>query len=133
MNLAYGWVAQRAEFRCEYCRAPATLFNFNFEIEHILPLSRGGDDSPANLALACRACNAFKGSTVTGRDPATHAEVELFHPHRHRWDEHFRFEPQGAEVLGVTPIGRATAARLQLNHPMHVRARRAWMRLVEFP
>lgn len=28
--------------------------------DHIVPLSRGGDDSPANIAPACRSCNSAK-------------------------------------------------------------------------
>jgi hypothetical protein len=68
MNAAYEVMAERAAFRCEYCRAPAALFNFPFEIEHIVPLSRGGDDTVDNLALACRACNVFKGSFIRAVD-----------------------------------------------------------------
>lgn len=31
------------------------------EVDHIIPASRGGDDSPANLAPACRSCNRGAG------------------------------------------------------------------------
>lgn len=41
MNPYYTLVADRAAHRCEYCRAPEIVFNFPFEVEHILPLYRG--------------------------------------------------------------------------------------------
>jgi len=36
------------------------MFNFPFEVEHIAPVSAGGQDEEANLALACRSCNLYK-------------------------------------------------------------------------
>ena len=38
MNPLYAPVAARAAHRCEYCRAPEVIFNFRFEVEHIIPL-----------------------------------------------------------------------------------------------
>ena len=40
MNPFYTQVADRAEHRCEYCRAPELAFNFPFEVEHLIPKSR---------------------------------------------------------------------------------------------
>ncbi|MCC5618360.1 hypothetical protein LC605_25405 [Nostoc sp. CHAB 5836] len=40
MNRYYAAIAQRASHRCEYCQAPELIFNFPFEVEHIIPLSR---------------------------------------------------------------------------------------------
>src|SRR5438105_3796645 len=70
MNPLYPLVAARAGHRCEYCRAPEAVFNFPFEVEHILPRSLGGGDMEDNLALACRACNLRKSARVTCTDPA---------------------------------------------------------------
>ena len=42
---------------CAYCGSEGTL-----EWEHIIPLARGGPDSIDNLVLACRPCNAAKGT-----------------------------------------------------------------------
>jgi hypothetical protein len=47
-------------------------------------------------------------------DPLTEEQVELFHPVRQRWSEHFRFK--GYEIEGSTAVGRATVATLDLNH-----------------
>src|SRR5262249_45421276 len=53
-DVLYPSIAGRAGHRCEYCRAPEAIFNFPFEVEHIIPVSRGGSDDPSNLAPSCR-------------------------------------------------------------------------------
>lgn len=75
MNRHYSAVALRAGHRCEYCRAPEAVFNFPFEVEHVVPVSRGGDDEETNWALACRACNLHKSAHVMAVDPETGAEA----------------------------------------------------------
>lgn len=40
MNPYYGAIAERANHRCEYCHAPELVFNFPFEVEHIIPICR---------------------------------------------------------------------------------------------
>jgi hypothetical protein len=52
MNPRDQLVAERARFRCEYCRAPEAIFNLNFEVEHLLPRTEGGEDDELNWALA---------------------------------------------------------------------------------
>jgi hypothetical protein len=133
MNPHYPDVARRAGHRCEYCRAPEVAFNFPFEVEHIVPATRGGADGLPNLALACRACNVRKADTVIGTDELTGAEVPLFHPRSDRWAEHFRFDPDTAELLALTPTGRVTLARLDLNHPLQIAARQVWVALRLYP
>ena len=66
MNPFYLVIAGRANHRCEYCQAPELIFNFPFEVEHIIPLSRQGSNGNDNLALACRSCNLRKGNRVAG-------------------------------------------------------------------
>jgi HNH endonuclease len=133
VNPQYSAVAERAVYRCEYCRAPEIVFNFPFEVEHILPQSRGGSDELDNLALACHACNLFKSDFETGQDEESQSESALFHPRRDIWDEHFQVDSESAEVVGITPVGRATVARLQVNRPRQLMARRRWILLGLFP
>lgn len=129
MNPRYPVVAGRAEHRCEYCRAPEAVFNLLFEVEHVIPLSLEGREDDSNLALACRACNMFKSSYVTGRDDATQTEARLFHPRSDRWDEHFEIDQERGVIRGLTGVGRATVQRLQMNLPVSLFARLQWIRL----
>jgi len=133
MNPHYAQVALRAGHRCEYCHAPEAVFNFPLEVEHIVPVARGGDDTAANWALACRACNLYKAMHVNGSDPESHEMVRLFHPREDRWENHFQVVIESGEIVGRTSIGRATAARLGMNSAAQVAARRQWMRLGLFP
>ena len=114
MNPHYTQVALRAGHRCEYCHAPEAVFNLPLEVEHIMPVTRGGEDTAANWALACRACNLYKTTHVSGNDPARDAVVRLFHPCEDQWEDHFQVAPESGEMVGRTPVGRATVVRLGL-------------------
>ncbi|MEA3246538.1 MAG: HNH endonuclease [Gemmatimonadota bacterium] len=58
--------------RCVYCGTSLGLDIAT--LDHVVPLSRGGDHAPGNLVAACRACNQLKGSQLP---------VEFFT--RHPW------------------------------------------------
>lgn len=133
MNPRYPRVAQRAAHHCEYCRAPEATFNFPFEVEHVLPLVRGGLDEESNWDLSCRSCNLHKSNHTEGFDPETRMPARLFHPRQERWNDHFRVEAAGGRILGVTAVGRATVNCLQMNSPAQLAARGQWMRLRLFP
>jgi len=133
MNPHYPEVALRAGHRCEYCHAPEAVFNLPLEVEHIVPIARGGEDTAANWALACRACNLYKGTHISGNDPVSDAVIRLFHPRVDQWEDHFQVAPESGEIVGRTPVGRATVVRLRLNHEAQVTARRQWIRLGLFP
>jgi hypothetical protein len=133
MNPHYPFVANRANHRCEYCRAPEEVFNLFFEIEHIISLALGGLDNESNLALACRACNLFKLAFIIGFDQVTGTEVRLFHPRQDRWEEHFSANQETGFIQGLTDVGRATVQRLRMNQPHSVTARLQWIRFGLFP
>jgi hypothetical protein len=133
MNPHYRGVAARAGHRCEYCHAPEAVFNFPFEVEHVVPVLLGGGHDDANLALACRSCNVFKAAFTIGRDPEAQEEVALFHPRHQAWEEHFRPSLDSGEIVGLTPTGRVTVVRLQMNGDLQRSARRQWVRLGLFP
>jgi hypothetical protein len=41
--------------------------------------------------------------------------ASLFHPRSQNWDKHFAWNENFTIVIGLTPTGRATIERLQLN------------------
>jgi hypothetical protein len=132
VNPHYPAVAERAGHRCEYCRAPEAVFNFPFEVEHIIPPGAGGADADWNLALACRACNVCKSNHTQGADPDSLLLVDLFHPRRQHWPDHFHADEHGM-IIGKTSSGRATVARLQMNSANQWSARLHWIRLEIYP
>lgn len=66
----------QAEVKCAYCdaktivaRRPSGGILFGgFEIDHIIPESRGGTTEADNLQLCCKTCNRSKGSKNTPGD-----------------------------------------------------------------
>jgi HNH endonuclease len=108
------FVRERARNRCEYCLLPQRYAEVvRFHIEHIRARQHGGDDDPANLALACPHCNRFKGPNLTSVDPETEALVPLFHPRLQSWHDHFALDD--IVIVGLTPVGRATIRLLHMN------------------
>jgi 5-methylcytosine-specific restriction endonuclease McrA len=51
-------IKQAAEGKCCYCKHPADIL----ELEHFIPLSRGGINAKENCGMACRPCNRRKGA-----------------------------------------------------------------------
>lgn len=44
---------------CPYCGKTITVFNFS--IDHVVPISRGGQRGTGNIQLTCKTCNLTKG------------------------------------------------------------------------
>lgn len=97
------------------------------EFEHLSPLMVGGQTVEENLWLSCRRCNQFKGAQTNALDPLTSEQVPFFNPRSQVWSEHFLWNEDGTEIIGITPEGRATVVALKLNHPVIVVARRLWV------
>jgi hypothetical protein len=118
---------------CAYCRTAAHLSVVTFEYEHILPRSAGGQTEFENLCLSCPMCNRCKSDLSSVPDPLTQEVVGLFHPQQQRWTEHFSWNADATEIIGLTPVGRATVAALKMNRPQITRARRMWVAMNEHP
>ena len=58
------FVAERAEYLCEYCLIHEDDTYLGCQIEHIISLKHGGTSDADNLAYACALCNRHKGSDV---------------------------------------------------------------------
>jgi hypothetical protein len=125
-------VRRRAGARCEYCGVhedDGPLLEFH--VEHIVAKQHRGPDSPSNLAYSCHDDNLHKGPNLTGIDPTTGNVTRLFHPRRHKWAWHFRWN--GAILVGRTAIGRTTVAVLGMNLPHRVALREALIATGRFP
>ena len=124
-------VRERARERCEYCLI-AELQTFDpHEPDHLIALKHGGETSSANLALACLKCNRFKGTNIASLDPLTGELVALFNPRTQRWAEHFQLN--GARIVPLTAIGRATERLLRMNIPSRLKLRKRRAALGLFP
>lgn len=126
-------LVMRAHGCCEYCRAQERYSPDSFSVEHIQPLAKGGLTTPENLAFACQGCNSRKYTATEALDPVTLQTATLFHPRREQWRAHFAWSEDGLQVLGLTPTGRATVAKLALNRPGLVNLRRLLFALGEHP
>jgi hypothetical protein len=123
-------VRERADDRCKYCRlrqehAPL----WRHQLEHIIPRKHRGTDEPDNLAWTCVRCNLSKSSNLSGIDVDTGQTVVLFNPRTQIWSEHFAYSD--AEIVGLTPTGRATVAVLNMNEPRRLQLRQELLELGE--
>ena len=53
-------IYMRDKYRCQYCGARKSVNDL--KLDHILPRSRGGDNSPVNIVTACVPCNNRKSN-----------------------------------------------------------------------
>ena len=113
--------------RCSYCLAAQRYVLSKLEIEHIIPVTLGGSNDEVNLCPACRLCNLYKSNQIEAVDPVTKAIVALFNPRTQAWSDHFQWGTDGAIIIGVSPIGRATVEALRLNNEIAVEVRRNWV------
>ncbi|MEL6552269.1 MAG: HNH endonuclease [Cyanobacteria bacterium J06621_11] len=108
-------VAQRSGFCCEYCFSQEKYSPDSFSVEHIVPQSKGGSNALSNLAFACQGCNNRKFTTVEAYDHITQSTVFLYHPRNHVWRDHFAWNEDYSEIVGLSAIGRVTIEKIQLN------------------
>lgn len=118
---------------CAYCRSPEQLMGAIFEIDHIIPVAKGGKTLEENLCLCCPTCNRYKASHVNAFDPLTHKLCTLFHPVLDLWDNHFYWSNDFTFLIGKTETGRATIDLLRINRPTLVELRKYWKELRKHP
>jgi hypothetical protein len=119
-------VFERANGLCEYCQTNQKIV-VTMEIDHIMPISAGGETVLENLCLACQGCNRFKRDFQFGFDPETNQEYPLFNPRIQIWTDHFQWNENTTRLVGISTIGRATITRLQINRDAVVMARQIWV------
>ena len=118
--------------RCAYCQSSEALTVVTFEVEHIYPLSLGGQTEFANLCLACPTCNRHKANRVNGLTDEG-AEARLFHPQFDSWLDHFDWSVNSTVIVGLTDIGIATVNALRMNRPQLVEVRSIWIIVGKHP
>ena len=123
----------RANYLCEYCHALEKWQYVALTIDHVIPLTQGGDDSLDNLALACFHCNRRKGNLVSIKDLASGDDIPLFHPWRERWQDHFIWSADGRVIISLTAVGKVTIAALDLNRERVIDIRQADILLKRHP
>lgn len=57
-----GLLLLRQNHRCAICTGPISLLDSH--IDHVFPLSEGGEDDPSNLQLVHMNCNLRKGRRI---------------------------------------------------------------------
>jgi hypothetical protein len=108
------YIAQRANFRCEYCLIPDMFLATIFHIEHIRSIKHGGKNDLENLAYACPHCNQNKGSDIaTFLSDESNEIIRLFNPRTDIWANHF--ENNIGQIIGLSNIGIATSKLLDFN------------------
>jgi HNH endonuclease len=118
-------VIERAQGRCEYCQSRADYTTEPFAVEHIIPVSRGGTSEIDNLAFSCSGCNGHKYNRTEAPDPTDRTLVPLYNPRRQRWQDHFCWSDDHAQIIGLPPTGRATVEALKMNRTGLVNIRQA--------
>jgi len=67
-------VLDRDGFRCKYCGK--TAGESKLEVDHVIPVTLGGDDTMDNLATSCKKCNRGKAGLALG-DGETDSELAM--------------------------------------------------------
>lgn len=65
-------ILHRDGFKCRYCGA--TSDDDQLHIDHVYPVSAGGDDSEDNLVTSCASCNMGKSGQILD-EPDDHNEM----------------------------------------------------------
>jgi hypothetical protein len=55
-------ILERDNFSCQYCGRKAP--EVRLEVDHVIPVSKGGMSAPSNLRAACWECNIGKGNRL---------------------------------------------------------------------
>jgi 5-methylcytosine-specific restriction endonuclease McrA len=102
----------RDGYSCQYCGSRSRL-----TVDHVVPRSRGGDSSWANVVTSCAPCNARKGNALcheiamfprcTPRPPRPDVFIDVATPRRpEAWNPYLR------RPAAVGPTGRTAAPPL---------------------
>ena len=75
-NAVFNSAAENGTYRCACC-GMTSPHKKDFQIDHIVPMSKGGKTVIGNLQLLCRKCNGTKGDNVEEPPKQPHASREI--------------------------------------------------------
>ena len=111
-------------YRCAYCHTEA----IRWEVDHIVPRSRGGTNRVSNLALACHACNQAKGDRTAAEDGHPDVQAQAKHPLKDaaavnstRWALYARVQRTGL------PVETGTGGRTKWNRTQRGLPKTHWL------
>jgi hypothetical protein len=113
-------ILRRDNHACRYCGATAPKAALT--VDHVVPVTLGGSDEPANLVTACEPCNAGKSSASPDASLVAGVSAEALHwgqavrdaaevllrEYRHRHDLHDQFERHWRRWTFGPPHARRT-------------------------
>jgi len=126
-------IFKRAKGLCEYCQSPEHYSISTFEIEHIMPISKGGETILENLALSCSGCDKFKSDRIFAFDSQSQTEIPIYNPRKNIWSKHFAWNEDFTEIIELTAKGRVTIKALKLNRKNVVNLRKLLYLVGEHP
>ncbi len=126
-------VEARAKKLCEYCLSPLNFSSDPFSIEHIFSIFKGGTNDLENLALSCQGCNGFKSIKTEAFDLVSQTTASFYNPRKDVWSEHFIWNEDFTEIIGLSAKGRATIKTLKLNRQRVINLRRLSIMAGEHP
>jgi 5-methylcytosine-specific restriction enzyme A len=59
------YILERNNFQCQSCNASGQ--NLALQIDHIIPLAKGGTNDLSNLQVLCQPCNSQKSDRIDTR------------------------------------------------------------------
>lgn len=121
LKVLYEQLFKVADSRCDYCRTPQP-----YALELIPSEMTPPTDETVTFEkvhLLCFYCNKFIQNHAKAFDPVTLTQVALFNPRKDKWYEHFTWSTDYQQIVGLTPVGRATSLLLRLHDPYHMQLR----------
>jgi len=125
-------VAERASYKCEYCRTSENNTFYTFQVDHIISLKHGGGTVLENLAYSCPICNRNKSSDLGTILAEGGPIISFFHPRKDQWIDHFGVHQSG-ELYAKTEAAEATLKIFKMNHPDSIIERALLLRVGLFP
>ena len=102
-------VRQTARDCCGFCLCWQIYSLSILQIDHIIPLAKGGTNDEENLWLVCETCNRAKSAKTGGFDSVTNSTALLFNPRTQNWQDHFAWGDNYTRI-----VGNGTSIRMNL-------------------